>query len=225
MAQRSFNWPINPTTVNSGPIQFEIDGVPTIVNIDTATPSNSIPLPVRLYDINGNIIDLSVDFGPDASALRVAAQLGNASGPADFDAGLTGPQTLRTASNILIEGSVPDTDIGNASGTTLRTVIASDQPAIATKESLNTGSFSQIANLINVAQTFTAPANAVGFKIQAPSTNTENISWSQGSVATITAGFLMEPGRSEDFDTGSDISVIATSTTQQTVTVIWKVRA
>lgn len=111
---------------------------------------------------------------------------------------------------------------GSASATTQRVVLASDSPSPV--QPVNTGSFAQITNLVASAQTFTAPAGAIGFKIQAPSTNTENIAFSIGSVATITAGVLMEPGRSEDFDTGSNISVIATSAAAQTVTVIWKVR-
>ena len=111
---------------------------------------------------------------------------------------------------------------GASDATTQRVVLASDSPSSV--QPINTGSFSQITNLVNSAQTFTAPAGAIGFKIQAPSTNTENVSFSIGAVATITAGILMEPGRSEDFDTGSNISVIATSATNQTVNVLWKVR-
>ena len=49
----NYNWPINPTTVNSGPVQFEIDGIPNIVNIDTGTPANSTPLPVIQYGPTG----------------------------------------------------------------------------------------------------------------------------------------------------------------------------
>lgn len=43
----NFNWPINPTTFNSGPIQIEIDGVPLVVNEDKVDPSQSVPLPVK----------------------------------------------------------------------------------------------------------------------------------------------------------------------------------
>lgn len=107
----------------------------------------------------------------------------------------------------------------------LAVVLASDQGALpASQIPAATGSFAQIANLVATAQSFTAPAGAVGFKIQAPSTNSENIAFSIGSTATITAGILMEPGRSEDFDTGSNISVIATNATAQTVSVLWRIR-
>lgn len=89
---------------------------------------------------------------------------------------------------------------------------------------VNTGVVQNISNLVATAQTFTAPAGAIGFKIQTPSTNTENVAFTIGATATISTGILMEPGRSEDFDTGSNISVIATSATTQRVTVLWKVR-
>lgn len=262
----NYNWPINPTTVNSGPVQFETDGVPTTVNIDTGTPANSTPLPVAILDpaglpvdfatlteqqvqttvlnsIDGELVTLNAvdfateakqdaqilletdirtntsdtavntadiltevdaintklnsDFGASTGAIRTAAQIGNATGAADFGSGAAGTQTLRA-------------------------VLASDSPSPV--QPINTGSFAQITNLINSAQTLTAPAGAIGFKIQAPSTNTQNIAFSIGATATITAGILLEPGRSEDFDTGSNISVIATSATQQVVSIIWKVR-
>jgi hypothetical protein len=107
----------------------------------------------------------------------------------------------------------------------LSVVLASDQPAIpvTTSPAANTATFDQITNLTTVAQTFTAPANAVGFKIQAPSTNTANITWRVNGTATATEGILMEPGRSEDFDAAGNISVIAVSGTNQVVTVQWKV--
>lgn len=99
MAQSNYNWPINPTTVNSGPIQFEVDGAPTTVNIDTVTPANSTPLPVRLYDSSGNILAFNNDYGASSGALRTAAQIGNATGAADFGVGATGAQTLRVEAN------------------------------------------------------------------------------------------------------------------------------
>lgn len=101
--------------------------------------------------------------------------------------------------------------------------IASDQSPLPTSTEVFVGAFDQITNLSTVAQTLTAPAGAVGFKIQAPSTNTQNIVWRVNGTATSTEGILMEPGRSEDFDVGSDVSVIAVSGTQ-TVTIQWKVK-
>lgn len=63
----NFNWPINPTTVNAGPIQIEIDGIPTTINIDTANPENSVLLPVKEYAFLGEsaLHDLPVDGSID----------------------------------------------------------------------------------------------------------------------------------------------------------------
>lgn len=44
-SQREFNWPVNQTSVSSGPIQYTKNGATTTVSIDTTTPSNSNPLP------------------------------------------------------------------------------------------------------------------------------------------------------------------------------------
>lgn len=46
----AFNWPVNPTSFNPGPVQFRINGVDTVVNKDTSTPANSIPLPVEVLN-------------------------------------------------------------------------------------------------------------------------------------------------------------------------------
>lgn len=95
MSQRTFNWPINPTTVSSGPIQFLKDGASTTVSQDTVTPSNSTPLPVSIFNSSGPI-GLALDFGASSAALRVASLLGNSSGVADFGSGSISAQTLRT---------------------------------------------------------------------------------------------------------------------------------
>jgi hypothetical protein len=84
------------------------------------------------------------------------------------------------------------------------------------------GSYAEIVNLAAVAQTFTAPAGAVGFILETDSSNTNNVRYKIGAVATITSGMKMEPGR----DTGyipcaANISVIAEAGTNQVVTVQW----
>ncbi len=93
---------------SSGPIEFILDGVATEVSEDTGTPANSVPLPVRIFGSSGPVFDYN--YGDPSEALRTAAQLGNASGVADFNA-------------------------GNVSAQTLRVVIASDQGAVAVSQS------------------------------------------------------------------------------------------
>jgi len=168
MAQNNYNWPINPTTVNSGPVQFETNGVPTTVNLDTVTPANSTPLPVSLYDGGGVIVDSA------------------------------------TAANQVLE-------IG------LLTSIDDKTPGFGAA-----GSFAPITLSGTTAQTITKPANALGFILLGPSTNTDNIRWCIGATASSTNGMLSEPGR----DTGyvpcaADISVCATASGTNAVTVQW----
>lgn len=86
------------------------------------------------------------------------------------------------------------------------------------------GVYAEITNLTTVAQSFTAPANARGFVIEALSSNTVNVRYAVGAVATITSGMRLEPGRSEFIPIAANISVIAESGTNQVVTVQWVVK-
>lgn len=63
MAQNNYNWPINPTTVNAGPIQIEIDGIPQTVNIDKNDPDNSVSLPTTPFAriLGFQSLDASID--------------------------------------------------------------------------------------------------------------------------------------------------------------------
>lgn len=50
---------------------------------------------IAIIELDGAV----ANYGVTAGALRTASQIGNAAGPADFNSGVTGVQTLRTASN------------------------------------------------------------------------------------------------------------------------------
>lgn len=195
MAQNNYNWPINPTTVNSGPVQFEIDGVPTTVNIDTGTPANSTPLPVTILGPTG----LPTDFATETTQLLVK----------------TAVQSIDTKTPAL--GAA-------AAAASVPVVLATNQPAIPTKSPVNTaGLYAEIVNLTSVAQTFAVPANAVGFVIETLSSNSDNIRYKIGAAATTSSGMRLEPGRSENFNSGpaTNISVIAEAGTNQVVAVQW----
>lgn len=84
------------------------------------------------------------------------------------------------------------------------------------------GSYSQITNLTTSAQTFTKPANAIGFLLEAESGNTVNIRWRIGAAATTSAGMLMEPGRDSGFiPCAANVSVIAVSGSNQSIGIQW----
>lgn len=70
-------------------------------------------------------------------------------------------------------------------------------------------------NSISTVYTFTAPTNSKYFMIQADDTNTANVRWKVGGVATISSGMQLQPGRSEQVDLGGDVSVVAESGTQK----------
>lgn len=83
------------------------------------------------------------------------------------------------------------------------------------------GSISNNAAVTTTAATFTAPANAVGFLLEAESSNTANVRWAIGSTATASVGTLAEPGRDTGYiPAGANISVIAISGTQS-ISVQW----
>lgn len=189
-----------------------------------ATAANQSTEISSLSSIDGKLTGVSTAANQTATQNLIGAVNETAPASDTASSGLNG-RMQRTAQNITaMSAKLPATLGAKTTANSLSVTLPTDQGTLAVSQVAATGSFAQITNLVNTAQTFTAPANAVGFKIQAPSTNTENISFSIGSTATITAGILMEPGRSEDFDTGSNISVIAASATQQTVTVIWRVK-
>ncbi|HNC40286.1 MAG TPA: hypothetical protein PK522_00725 [Nitrosomonas sp.] len=155
-------------------------GNTSLSNIDTATTG-----------INAK---LNSNFGASSNAVRVAAQLGNATAIADFAA-------------------------GNSTAQTLRTVIATNQPAIATKSPVN-ASGSTVSASISAVTTVTAPANAVEVIVQADDTNTANLRFAVNGTATTTSGIQLQPGRSETLKIGSDISIIPESGTQK-YNIIW----
>lgn len=67
----NFNWPA--ITASSAPIQYELDGSPTIVSQDTVTPANSNALPV----INLNPSGTPIDPATETTLLAVDTKVGS----------------------------------------------------------------------------------------------------------------------------------------------------
>lgn len=127
-----------------------------------------------------------------------------------------------------ISGSV-DVNIHDAAGTNITlgqktmaasvpVVIASDQTEI-----INTnGSVVNGTLTATTASSESAPATAVGFILQAPSDNTNNIRFRIGGTASTTAGMQLEPGR----DTGlipikATISICAIASGTNVYSILW----
>lgn len=84
------------------------------------------------------------------------------------------------------------------------------------------GAEQQIVNLTTIQQSFTPPANAVGFILESDSGNTVNLRWAIVTAVTTTAGVLMEPGRDTGYiPCGAAVNVIAVSGSNQSVYIQW----
>ena len=75
--ERSTPWPPGDSgNVSSGVIQYNVDGVPTPVGIDTVTPSNSTPLPVINVGPDGVPVDPSTATKQDEQSALLEALTG-----------------------------------------------------------------------------------------------------------------------------------------------------
>lgn len=169
------------------------------LNLDASGNLNALPLPTgastsanqateiaSLASIDGKLVD---NFGTASAGLRSAAQIGNATGAADFNAGNKGTQTLRV-------------------------VIATDQSSLPTVMGANTNGANTDSTVSSVA-TLTAPANSVGFILMNLDTSTANIRWRIGATATTSAGQQLQAGRDTGYvPCGANISICAESGTQ-----------
>jgi len=128
-----------------------------------------------------------------------------------------------------INGVVPLMGNGVTGTGSLRVTIASDNTAFATRDPINaSGSVINTTLTGTTATAHAAPANAVGFLLEAESTNTDNVRWRIGGVASTTAGMLMEPGRDTGYipcGTGNTVSVCATVSGTNTCSIAWVLSA
>lgn len=142
--------PLNVTgtiAATPGPAQYVHNGVDTEVELDTATPANNRPLPVDLYDINGQrgttSNKLQVNDASGLSKLNEIADLLDGDLPGELGNIVTAEQETRDAV-IALNGDVGDTT--DLAATT------------------DTGTFSLIALFKRLLQKFTTqfPAALIG---------------------------------------------------------------
>jgi hypothetical protein len=89
--------------------------------------------------------------------------------------------------------------------------------------SSQTSIFIEDATVSTTPETFTAPTGAFAALIQADDTNTPNLRIKMGAAASLTSGIQFQPGRSELFEGGTDISYCTESGTGK-ISVQWFVR-
>lgn len=135
--------PVSGSVTVSGTVAATQSGTWNINNVSgTVSLPTGASTEATLSTLNGKIAN---DYGSSATAVRSAAQVGNATGVADFNTGAAGAQTLRTVlaarseaaatplSTRLSNGtSFLDTDSGASSSTTLRTVLSTRQESVTT---------------------------------------------------------------------------------------------
>ena len=83
-----------------------------------------------LSSIDTKLVQQALNYGAATGAVRVAAQIGNASAVADFNAGTAGAQTLRVSANITRNGTELSYGSGTIDANTQRVVLPTDQATI-----------------------------------------------------------------------------------------------
>lgn len=228
-----------------------IDGSGNLQGVSATNPvpvtvSGSPPLPTGAATSSNQTTEITALQAIQANQTNGTQVVGLPSGASTSALQTTGNSSLSTiATNTTGVATAANQSTGNTSLATIATntptvgqktmsgsspvVIASDQStlpvsiasAIPTKAPVNSnGSFSQ-ASISSVA-TVSAPANAVGFLLEADSANTDNMRWcDSNSTASATNGMKLEPGRDTGyFPMDHAISICPASGTQS-YTIQW----
>lgn len=214
--------------------------ITSLGNIDTDTTTiatNTGTTATNTTSIDGKIAN---NYGAATGAVRTAAQIGNATAVADFNAGNVSAQTLRTVI-ATDQSAIPATQSGTWSvrtqdgsgNATTSSSAGSTRPLdVAVRDSSGNlvspvtfgTSGSQSNATVSTVITLTAPANAMGFLLTNLDTSTANIRWAVGATATASVGTQLQPGRDTGFiPAGANISVCAESGTQN-YSVQWIVK-
>lgn len=168
------------------------------------------PLPVNgtvtanLGTING----IATDSTLSAMSAKLPATLGAKTTANSISVNIASDQTVPVSGSFSIPGVSTETTLAAMSAklpatlgakTTANSIsiaLPTDLAALATKSPVNTNG--TIVNTTLTGTTATAntpPANAIGFMIEADSSNSDNIRWAIGSTASTTVGFRLEAGR------------------------------
>lgn len=204
------------------PVSLSSSPLPTGAATEITLAAASAKLPATLGQ-KAMAASLAVVLASDQSAVPVTGTFFQATQPVSatalpLPAGAATETTLAAAS-----AKLPATLGQKAMTASLAVVIASDQGAVPTSAPVNSnGSIINQALSATTASSTSAPANTVGFVIQAPSTNTDNIRWCVGGTASTTVGMLMEPGRDSGFyPMAAAVSVCATVSGTNAYSIQW----
>jgi hypothetical protein len=196
-----------------GPSQYVENGVDTEVLLDTAIPANTKAFPVRQVNTVGVLIDV-----PTLAQMGIVTEAAPASDIAS--SGLNG-RLQRIAQRLTSLIALLPSSLGQkAAAASLAVVPASDYIPKAPVNAA--GSIVNQALTATTAISNSAPANAVGFILEAPSDNTDSIRWCIGGTASTTVGMLTEPGRDSGYvPCAAAISVCAAVSGTNAYSIQW----
>lgn len=219
-------------------------------NAVKVTPSGAVVTSIGdITDIDGQktmALSVPVAIASDQSAIPATQSgtwnINNVSGTISLPTGAATESTLSTmngkipanltvtSNRLVVDGSGVTQPVSaaslplptGASTSAKQDSIITELQTIKSQTARNTAGSTTAAleDVSTVAETQTAPANAVGFMIQADDTNTADIRFAVGATATATRGIQLQPGRSEYLEVGANVSVIAESGTQK-YQMIW----
>ncbi|KHD88844.1 MAG: hypothetical protein OM95_06930 [Bdellovibrio sp. ArHS] len=236
---------LSDTQLRASPVPISASSLPlptgaateaTLSSIDTKTPAlvgGAVPVTGPLTDaelratavpVSGPLTDAELRATPvpvsgpltDTQLRASAVPVSAATLPLP-----TGAATETTLS--AMSAKLPATLGQKAMTDSLAVTLSSDQSAIPTKAPVNTnGSQANTSLTATTASTATAPANAVGFIIQAPDTNTDAIRYRIGGTASTTAGMQLQPGRDSGYiPAAANVSVCATTSGTNAFEIQW----
>lgn len=192
-----------------GPIQYDLDGTDTEVKKDTATASNTRALPVEVVGVLG--ADVIGSLTETAPATDTASS------------GLNG-RLQRIAQRLTSLIALLPSSLGAKTGANSLSIVPASDAVFTINTESQTGQFAEDLSVSTTPETFTAPAGAFAALIEADDTNTTNIRVKMGATAGTASGIQFQPGRSEMYEAGTDISYCTESSTGK-LSVQWFVRS
>lgn len=194
--------------------------LPTGAATETTLAGASAKLPATLGQ-KTMAASMAVALASDQSSIPTAASqsgtwnITNVSGTVSLPTGAA-TAALQTALN----AQIPTTLGTKTAAASMSVTLASDQAALPSSRNAN-ATVGASTSVGTTAVTETAPADAVGFCLIAPSSNTGTIYWIQGATATTSNGFEVQAGRSyENIMCAANLSLIS-DTPAQGYRLVW----
>lgn len=213
----------------SGPLtDVELRATPVPVS-GTVTANTGLSQPLTDAELRATPVPVSVsgvatEAKQDAEAILIGSLTETAPASDTASSGLNG-RLQRIAQRLTSLIALFPTSLGaKTSANSFSITPASDAVFTINTES-QTGDFSEDATLSTSAETITAPAGAFSCFVEADDTNTTNIRVKMGGgAATTSSGIQFQPGRSEYYEGGSNLSVCMESGTGK-ISVQWFIRS